>query len=129
MGLQGVGVASLGDIYGVDASPTFFQAEEKAPTTAGAAMSSNAAPTVAVVPVLSGLRGINPLLWLPILLGVLVLVKVLREWESAEPVHEVKVGAYFVAMSGLSAIIVIPLVKALLQKYQIPGLSAYVANA
>lgn len=129
MGLQGVGVASVGDIYGVDASPTFFQAEEKAPTTAGAALSSPSAPTMKVVPVLSGLKGMNPLLWIPLLLGVLVCVKLLREWESKEPVHEVKVGAYFVLMAGLSALIVVPFVKALSQKYQVPGLSQYLANA
>jgi hypothetical protein len=126
--MDGAGIASTADIYGPSAGATFYQAAEHAPTTA-ATLQSTATNTAVLESksVAPGLRGINPLLWLPIGLGILVLFKLLREWGTkAEHFSTLRVDAYWYGMTVLAAVTGIPLVKAFFNKYRVEGLTQYV---
>lgn len=129
----GLGLASTADVYGPSAGSTFYQTQEKAPTSAqiisggqGGGAAANLQPTT----LFGGLGNVNPLLWIPIILGVLVLLKLLREW-GTEKTHfsALKVDAYWFLMTVGAAVAGIPLVKGFLNKYRVPGLTEYVNNA
>ncbi|MBD5656558.1 MAG: hypothetical protein IAI50_15460 [Candidatus Eremiobacteraeota bacterium] len=140
--LNGVGVATVGDFYGPDSGGSQVASDvggsaastDTSPTM-GASLSSDSqdkAPAIdsVSVPLFAGLQGINPLLWIPMILGGLVLLRILREWGSGDgEIKEARTGFYFGIMAALWSIAIIPLVKALLGKYHIPGLSEYVQNA
>ncbi len=125
------GIATTADVYGPSAGATYAQAYEHAPTTAQA-VSSTAADTANLqqTNVLPSLRNINPLLWLPIGLGALVLLKLLREWGTkADDFKTLRVDGYWYGMTVLAAVTGVPLVKAFFNKYKVEGLTQYVNNA
>jgi hypothetical protein len=128
---EAMGIASSADIYGPSAGATFYQAQEKAPTTA-AGIQSTASDTAVIqqVNVLPNLGKVNPLLWLPIGLGALVLFKLLREWGTkAEHFSPLKADFYWFGMTVGASCLGIPLVKAFFNKYKVEGLTQYINNA
>ncbi|GAC1304792.1 MAG: hypothetical protein NVSMB19_15860 [Vulcanimicrobiaceae bacterium] len=135
--MSGVGVATTGDFYGPDAGATMDQQfTQNAPmaqnTTVGALSrdGGDSKPAMRSHDMAPGLRGMNPLLWIPLILGTIVIVRVLREWgEKDGEVKEARAGLYFGVMASLWTVALVPLYKALLTKYHINGLSEYVQNA
>jgi len=124
------------DVYGPSAVPTTQQSGKApgtpaAPTTTGSLSTPVAAPAIPnPTTFLPQLQGVNPLLAIPFILGCLVLLKLIREWgHRSGEFQTLKLDAYFVLAAGVSGLLVIPFFKAVLQKYRVPAVSAYVANA
>jgi hypothetical protein len=127
------GYATLGDVYGPTAGPSFDAANvvgaDNAPTTAQQ-MSDSGGAHLQPVQLFKGLAGINPLVGGVVILLVLFGVKMLREWKATEgDVKDIKAGLYSTVVVTLMAAAGLPILKAILAKYQIPGVSAYVQNA
>lgn len=136
--MNGVGIASTGDFYGPDAGATVDQsavgdsAVMSAPNTTIGALSNDTGgkPAIAQHEVLPGLRGVSPLLWVPLGLGALVLLRIVTEWgEDSGEFKNPKAGLYFGVQAAGWSILLIPLVKAFANKYHIHGLTEYINNA
>jgi hypothetical protein len=128
------GYATLGDIYGPSSGPTFDAAtivgESNAPSTTGQAIAgAGSGGSLQPVQLFKGLQGINPLVGLIVLVAVVLGYKFLREHKRAEEVREARLGLWFGIGATLWVAALLPLLKAILAKYQIPAVSAYVANA
>lgn len=130
----GTPFATVADVYGTGTGLSTQQSAlvgpDNASTTSQGLSGASSGSTLQTKNLLPGLSGINPLVGIVVVLLVLVGVKHLREWKSAEgDVKDVKVGLYFVIVTTLAAAAGLPILKAILAKYQIPGVSAYVLNA
>lgn len=130
------GYATFADVYGSANGATYDQAalvgESNADVTSGQAVAGAGSSGAGIQPInlLPGLRGISPFAGALVIVGVLVAVKFLREWKAPEgELKEVKVGLHNVVVVTLMAVAGIPLVKGLLAKYHVPGVSEWVLNA
>lgn len=126
-------ISTVADVYGSGNSASFQQGALIGPdneTTSASVSASSSQSPLQTVNLLPALQGINPLVALVVLVGLIVGVKLLREWKAPEgDVKDVKVGAYFIIMSTLAAATGLPLLKGVLAKYRIPGISDYVLTA
>jgi|SRR5579885_2617325 len=124
--------ATTSDVYGSGNGLSLQQSALDGPLNAQSTatnMGTASGPTMQTKNLLPGLAGVNPLVGLIVVLLVLFAVKHFREWKSNDDFKEVKVGLYFVVVTTLAAATGLPILKAILAKYQIPGVSAYVLNA
>ena len=103
-------------------------------TTMAASLTGNG-PTAPIsklnpTPFLPGLQGVNPLWFIPIGLGLLVLIKIVREGgKKSGDFSPLKADAYWFFMTVLAAVTGIPLVKAIASKYAPQPVRDYIANA
>lgn len=127
------GYATLGDVYGPSSGPTFDAAtivgDSNAPATTGQAMSSAGGSGLQPVKLLKPLQGINPLTAIIVLVAIALGYKLLREHKRDEEFKEARYGLWFGIAVVLWNAALTPAFKAILAKYQLPAISAYVQNA
>lgn len=126
-------IATVADLYGSSVGTTFLaqymDGEAAQSATTGAATSTPAGPSVQRVNVLPQLANVNPLVAIVVVVAALYGLKMLREWNRHGDFHEAKAGLYFGAMATLWVAALMPLVKAILAKYNLGPISSYVLNA
>lgn len=134
-------IATLGDIYGPDAGPTFYNNNAGADVgmagTGNGGATPDMASTAAVSPIstLSGIRGTlignGVFQWFMILfvaVGVYALAKHhVPNVESNLSVPRLSIPSFW--SIGVQAFLFLVVVKTLLKKYNVPGLSGLAANA
>ena len=131
-------MATTADVYGPTTGLTWdntyaiggdtVAATTSSTSNAGISASTSDAP-MQQFQLLPALQGINPLVGALVIVLVLVGIKALHEWKRAESdFAEIKIGLISTVTVTVMAAAGLPLLKAILARYRIPGVSDYVVG-